>query len=205
MDYSDIVDKFIAACHYVAKQKLVRYSSGNLSERFDDGTMIVTDQDTCLEGIRREEIAQYEISTGKIGNNGKTSSEFVMHSEIYNNTCHNVILQFQSRFATTIACSNKLPSWLKMIKNFKVIPEISLYIKSIGYVPYDIPRSNKLIKNIIKSLTSERNDIIILENQGQIAVGNELYDTIRKAIFFEFACEIIVRNNYNVNYIEPLS
>jgi len=96
----------------------------------------------------------------------------------------NVVLHFQSPFATAIACIGK------DYKNFNVITEIPYYIGVVAVIPYPNPGSNELAHEIISAMKCH--DLAILKNHGQVTVGKNFEDVIQKESFFELASEIIL-------------
>lgn len=99
----------------------------------------------------------------------------------------NVVLHFQSLYATTLACLPHPPT------NFNVINEVPSYIGPIDILPYISPGSPELGKMVTQSAKSH--NLIVLRNHGQVVVGNTFDDVIQRALFFELACGIIMRSN----------
>lgn len=52
-----------------------------------------------------------------------------------------------------------------------------------------MPGSMKLSEEV--GNRSEKTDIFVLKNHGQIAVGHSLEDVLKKALVFEFACNML--------------
>jgi len=97
-----------------------------------------------------------------------------------------VVLHFQTPFATTLACCDGAEK-----TNFFLIPEIPYYIGKIGFVPFLQPGSEALGNAVTDSLRTH--DMVVLRNHGAVTVGKTFDDAIQKAIFFELACQIIVQ------------
>jgi ribulose-5-phosphate 4-epimerase/fuculose-1-phosphate aldolase len=188
------LEDFVAACHRVASFGLVRCSSGNLSWRVNEEYMLITATRSWMAEITREQVAVCRISNGDVLNEKKPSAENGFHFGILRERSDvNVVLHFQSPFATALACS-----WREQ-KNFFVIPEIPYYIGQIAVVPYLDPGSNALAKEVISAM--KEHDLVILKNHGQVTVGKSFDDVIQKASFFELACEIILRTGDQVQFL----
>lgn len=188
------LESFVAACHRLASFGLVRCSSGNLSWRVNDEYMLITTTHKWMSELTKEQIAVCRISDGAVLNEKTPSAENGFHFGIFRERADvNVVLHFQSPFATALACSGR------DIKNFFVIPEIPYYIGTIAIVPYLNPGSNDLAKEIISAM--KEHDLAILKNHGQVAVGENFDDVIQKASFFELACEIILRAGDQIQFL----
>ena len=98
----------------------------------------------------------------------------------------NVALHFQTPAATAIACRSDCDRI-----EFNVIPEIPYYIGPVVAVPYALPGTLELAESVTASMKAH--DMVIMRNHGQVTVGRTYDDTIQKALFFELACEAILR------------
>ena len=180
------LDEFVAVCHKVAANGLVRCSSGNLSWRVNEDYMLITATSAWMANITKEQVALIRISDGAIMNDKKPSSESGFHLGIMQNRADvNVVLHFQSPCATAFACCET------DLTNFFIIPEIPYYIGQISVLPYLDPGSKDLAKAVISAI--KKHDLVTLKNHGQVTVGKSLDDVIQKATFFELACEILLR------------
>lgn len=178
--------EFISAVKQVADLNLVICGSGNLSWRIDRARMLITATGAWMSEMTEDEIAVCGIADGVSLNKKEPSIETGLHGAIFKERSEvNVVLHFQSLYATTIACSEK-PD-----RDFFVIPEIPYYIGSIGIVPYKDPGSANLVKAVTSAI--RRHSLLILENHGQIATGRDFREVIQKAAFLEFASGIILQ------------
>ena len=179
---------FIAACHDVANtHQLVRCSSGNMSWRVDAERMLITGTRTWLGNQRKDQVAVVRISDNAALNGCKPSVEAGFHAGVLRAQPEmNVVLHFQTPFATTLACCDGVEK-----VNFFVTPEVPYYIGEIGIVPFLQPGSEALADAVIAAMT--KCDMVLLRNHGVVTVGESFDDAIQNAVFFELACEIIVR------------
>lgn len=189
--------QFVDACHRAANDyALMQCSSGNMSWRVDKERMLVSATRTWLADIRADQVAVVRISDGTVLNEVKPSVEAGFHAGVLRKrTDMNVVLHFQTPFATALACRDDLAKI-----NFFVTPEIPYYIVEIAILPYVEPGSVPLAKAVIAAMGSH--DMAVLRNHGMVTVGTTFDDAIQKAVFFEMACEIIVRSGEKVR---PLS
>lgn len=186
---------FVAACHKVGDYNLLSCSSGNMSWRCGD-QVLVTGSGSWIKEIREDQVTLAEVNSGKVLNGVRPSVEFLFHQGILKNRPEmDVVLHFQTPFATTLACQKNLEEI-----NFFVIPEIMIYLKKIGIVPYHVPGSDELAQAVINVM--RENNLSIMRNHGMVIVGKTFNEVIQNAVFFELACQIIVNAGDQLN---PLS
>ena len=191
----DQIQKFVKDCHTVGEYNLLSCSSGNMSQRYGEQALI-TQSGSWIKDIREDQVVIANLENGEILNDKKPSVEFRFHQGILNNRPDmNVVLHFQTPCATTLACQKNLDDI-----NFFVIPEIVIYIKKIGIVPYQIPGSEDLAIDVIESMKD--NNLTIMKNHGQVVIGKTFEEALQKAIFFEEACQIILNAG---DKLSPLS
>ena len=159
--------------------------------------MLIKASRSWMAELMAEDVAVCRISDGA-ALNGKTASvEIGFHSGLLR--CRpdvDVVLHFQTPFATTLACRRDLEQI-----DFAVIPEIAYYIGPIGRIPYILPGSPALAQAVVA--TMKDHDLAVLANHGQIVVGKGFDDVIQKAVFFELACQIIVLGGQHIRALTP--
>lgn len=188
------LNEFVTACRRVASYGLVRSSSGNLSCRVNKEYMLITATRSWMGEMSKEQIAICRISDGAVLNEKKPSAENGFHFGILRERSDvNVVLHFQSPYATAVACSGR------DYNNFFVIPEIPYYLGQIATVPYLNPGTNELAKEVISAM--KEHDLVIMKNHGQVTVGNNFDEVIQKATFFELACEIILHAGNQIQFL----
>jgi len=188
------LEEFVTTCHRVASYGLVRSSSGNLSWRVNEEYMLITATKSWMGELTRDQIAICRISDGAVLNEKKPSAENGFHFGILRERSDvNVVLHFQSPYATAVACSGK------DYNNFSVIPEIPYYLGHVAVIPYLNPGSNELAREVISAM--KEHDLVILKNHGQVTVGRNFDEVIQKATFFELACEVILQAGDQVQFL----
>lgn len=190
------INAFVKACHRAAYYGLLRCSSGNMSSRLDDELAMLSASKTWLADLTSEQVAICRIADGTCVNGQTASIESVFHLGILQSRADvNVVLHFQSPYATAIACSSELEKY-----NFSAIVEVPYYIGEPGIVDYCLPGSTELATAVIDS--AKDHDMIILRNHGLVTMGTDYNDAIQKASFFELACQIILCQD-NIKFLSP--
>ena len=179
-----LLKEFMEGCRQVAAHGLVRCSSGNMSWRIGADRMLIKSSRSWLGEMTRDTIAVCRISDGKPLTAITPSVEIGLHAGILRRRREmNVVLHFQTPFATALACSRQ-----KAI-NYDVIPELPYYLGPIAEVPY-LPPGSKALAEVV-TLAMQTHDLVQLRNHGQVTVGRHFRQAIQNAAFFELACEIL--------------
>ena len=179
---------FVEAAQRIGTHQLLLCSSGNLSWRLNDEIMLISQTGSWLPYLSKDQVSISRLSDGMIINNVNPSMDSRFHFGIMRQRKDvNVILHFQSLYATTLACLPDPPT------NFNVINEIPINIGKIDMLPYICPGSPELGLQVTESMKTH--DLVVLRNHGQVVVGKSFDDVIQKALFFELACGIIMRSN----------
>lgn len=107
----------------------------------------------------------------------------------------NVVLHFQSPYATAIACRRTLPETL----NFTA--EVPLHVgDTIPAIPFLRPGSKELADAVVSAMATHNS--VILKKHGQVTCGKDFNQAIERAMFFEMAARIAVVNGSD---IDPLT
>ncbi len=192
---AEYIERFIEAAHRVGQERLQLCRSGNLSWRVNKDLALVSGTGSWLPRITKENVAICNISTGMRVDGPKPSMESVFHLGVLRQRKDmNVVLHFQSEFATIVSCMKNKP------KSFNVVAEVPCYCgKEIAVIPYYRPGSKELADAVTHALTDH--DCVLMSKHGQAVCGKDFDDAFQKAVFLELACSIIVRageGNYDI-------
>ncbi|MEI6807279.1 MAG: class II aldolase/adducin family protein [bacterium] len=189
------VHKFVEASHEVAARGFVRCSSGNMSVRIDSDRMLIKASRSWMGSLTTTDVCVCRISDCSLLSGRKASVEVGFHAGIMRTRPEvNVVLHFQTPFATAMAC--RRPGKV----NFFVIPEIPFYIGEIARIPYLDPGSRELAKAVTDAIRTH--DMVLMGNHGQTTVAADFSHVVQNAEFFELACEILIRGG---NSVRPIS
>ena len=188
------LDRFVDACHEVARHGLVRCSCGNLSMRVDEECFLVTATGSWMSNLSRDQVAVCRLNDGTSLNDKKPSSETGFHAGILRSRPDvNLVLHFQTPCATTVACQPADNI------DFSLIPEVPFYIGPVARVPYFTPGSEELAAAVTQAMRAH--DMVLLSNHGQVTAAKDFDHVLQNAEFFELACEIILLGG---NSVTPL-
>lgn len=178
-------DRFIAEAHRVGDAGLTICSSGNLSWRIGE-EVLVSGTGSWVPNLRRENISVCRLATGEVLNGVKPSMESGFHLGVLRERPDvDVVLHFQSTYATAVACMKEIPS------DFNVTAEIPCHVGSdIPVVPYFRPGSKELAEQVIAGLKNHNS--LLLRKHGQVVCGKTFDEVFERAMFFEMACRILI-------------
>jgi len=179
---------FLKQAHRIGENKLTICSSGNISWRIGENALI-SGTGSWVPSLKMENIAICNIEDGKTINEIKPSMESTFHLGIMRERSDvNVVLHFQSEYATIISCMNKKPV------DYNVTAEIPIHVGAeIPVIPYLRPGSGELAKAVINAMKDH--DSILLTNHGQVVCGSTFDEVFERAMFFEMACRIIIQTH----------
>lgn len=180
----EALNRFVDTCHAIAARGLLRCSCGNLSLRLDDERFLITGTGAWLERLRPEQVVVCRVSDGTVIDGIRPSSETGFHAGTLRvRPDVNVVLHFQSPYATALACRRDESF------DFAVIPEIPYYIGPVARVPYHRPGSRELADAVVDAM--RHHDMALMVNHGQVTAGRDLDQVIQNAEFFELACQVL--------------
>lgn len=193
MKKSENIKIFLEQAHRYGASKLMRCSSGNLSWRVGDEAY-VSGTGGWLEKLTEDKISISKIETGNHINDVRPSMESTFHLGVLRERADvNVVLHFQSEYATTVACLKNKPT------NFNVVAEVPAHVGSeIPIIPYYRPGSPELATAVTEAMKDHNS--VLLTNHGQVVCGKTFDEVYERATFFEMACKIIIqtRGEYSV-------
>lgn len=179
------IEQFIAQAHRVGDAELTLCSSGNLSWRIGENAL-VSGTGSWVPTLSKEKVAVCKIETGEVLNGVRPSMESGFHLGIFRERPDvNVVLHFQSCYATAVACMKQVPA------DFNVTAEIPCHVGSeIPVIPYFRPGSPELASHVIQAMKNHNS--ALLQKHGQVVCGKNFDEVFERATFFEMACRIIV-------------
>lgn len=179
------IEQFIAQAHRVGDARLTLCSSGNLSWRIGENAL-VSGTGSWVPTLSKEKVAVCKIETGEVLNGVRPSMESGFHLGIFRERPDvNVVLHFQSCYATAVACMKQVPA------DFNVTAEIPCHVGSeIPVIPYFRPGSPELASHVIQAMKNHNS--ALLQKHGQVVCGKNFDEVFERATFFEMACRIIV-------------
>lgn len=178
------IEEFVRQAHRAGDAGLTICSSGNLSWRVGDEAL-VSGTGSWVPELGVEKVSICKIADGTIVNGIKPSMESVFHLGIMRERPDvNVVLHFQSPYATLLACMPDCPDHLN------VTAEMPLHVgRVIPKIPFLRPGSAELADAVVNAMKT-RNAIQLLKH-GQVVCGKDFDDVFQRAMFFEMGARIV--------------
>ncbi len=190
------IEQFIAQAHRVGDAGLTVCSSGNISWRVGD-EVLLSGTGSWVPSLPKEKVAICKLETGEVLNGVKPSMESGFHLGVLRERPDvNVVLHFQSPYATAVACMLELP------KDFNVTAEVPCHVGSeIPAIPYYRPGSKELAQAVIAAMKDHNS--VLLRKHGQVVCGKDFDQAFERAMFFEMACRIIILSGGKYDTLTP--
>ncbi len=184
-------DRFVAEAHRVGDAGLTICSSGNLSWRIGEEAL-VSGTGSWVPTLTKDRVAVCRVADGEVLNGVRPSMESVFHLGVLRNRpdC-NVVLHFQSPYATALACMKEIP-------DINLTAEVALYVgREVPVIPFIRPGSPELAKEVIAALTDHNS--CFLRKHGQVVCGKDFDDAFQRAMFFEMGCRLALMTGDKAN------
>lgn len=177
-------EEFVRQAHRVGDAGLTICSSGNLSWRIGDEAL-VSGTGSWVPELKLGNVSVCKVATGEIMNGVKPSMESVFHLGIMRNRPDvNVVLHFQSPYATLLACTKERAT------NINVTAEMPLHVgRVIPVIPFKLPGTPELAEAVVNAMKNR--NAIQLAKHGQVVCGKDFDDVFQRAMFFEMGCRIV--------------
>ena len=165
-------------------QKLTTCLGGNISFKADDNNVLITPSQLDKAILKPNQIGVVTIDGKNLTPKYELSMETGMHLSIYKKRKDvKAIIHAHSTFATSFAAMQK------EINN-KLTGEIRAIIGNIVTAPYALMGSEELAK-IVSDKSADAN-VILMENHGIIAVGENLLQAFNRIEVLESAAKMTI-------------
>jgi L-fuculose-phosphate aldolase len=170
MNMSNVIQQLRLYANKIVQAGLVVGAGGNLSMR-DGDIMYISPSGFDLQEIEDHQWVRVEISTGKVLDELKPSSELLMHLECFRKRPDiQAVLHAHPSYSVGVSSAGKnIPP---------LFPDFPAMVRKVSYLDYVIPTTDVLAKavgNVIRD-----SDVVIMRNHGVLTVGKSM----KEAYFF---------------------
>lgn len=192
-----LISEFAAQARRTGAAGLTICSSGNLSWRVAGDTALVSATGSWVPELTPDRVAIVSIATGESLNGVRPTMESAFHLGIMRERPDvNVVLHFQSPYATAVACMDPRPA------NFNVTAEVPLHVgPEIPVIPFLRPGSPELAGAVVDAMRDH--NAIFLAKHGQVVCGKDFNQAFERAMFFEMACRIVLTAGKDCTFLTP--
>ncbi|MFP3121906.1 class II aldolase/adducin family protein [Ectobacillus funiculus] len=176
--------ELIEVGRYLLNNQLAWGTSGNISQRVDEGKMLITASGTFMGDLKEEDFVLFDLEEQKNLSDRKASKETPMHTGIYRNRPDVQAVIHSSPFYTTLfSCSDEAISSELFIENM-------YYLEHLGYVDYFHPGTEELGQAIAEE--AKKSDVILMRNHGVVVMDTSLSEALMRIETLEMTCKMIV-------------
>lgn len=190
------IEEFVKQARRVGDHGLTICSSGNLSWRIGD-KVLLSGTGSWVPELTADRVAIVSLADGTSLNGVRPTMESTFHLGVLRERPDvNVVLHFQSPYATCLACRKDLPETL----NFTA--EVPLHVgDTIPAIPFYRPGSQELAAAVVEAMATHNS--ILLKKHGQVTCGKDFNQALERAMFFEMAAHIAIVNGQNIDPLTP--
>jgi len=188
MDINQAKDTVIQAGKELVKRGLIARTWGNVSQKVNDHTMVITPSGKDYLSLTRDDIVAVNIDTLEYDGEVKPSSEKGVHANCYKYKDANFVIHTHQLFASAISACD--------IDGFKPKTKNVNLGSRVLCAGYGLPGTKKLSENVVKALKATDGSAIIMKNHGAVCFGKSFEETFETANQLETACQAYIQDRY---------
>jgi len=175
-------ERLLFACKKLYKKSFFEGTSGNVSVRLSDGSILITPSAVSKDSLRLEELVRTDLDGNVLEGFCKPSSEIKMHLAVYKNRAEiTACIHAHPPFSVAFCASSvKLDTSL--------LAEAALILGEVPCVKYATPSTNEVPDFLIPHLKNCNN--FLLSNHGLLALGLNLDQALSRAETLEFTAKV---------------
>jgi L-fuculose-phosphate aldolase len=181
-------EALVSAGLKLVEQGLVSRTWGNISLKLNDSEMLVTPSGKRYEDVTPAEMVVVNFKTNKYESEIKPSSEFKMHSGIYNDRkdVNAIIHTHQMNASTCAAARREVPA---------ILDDLAQIVgPSVRVADYALPSTNKIVKATVKALKGR--NAALMANHGAVCVGRDLDEAFVVCQVLEKGCKAFIEAEF---------
>lgn len=176
----DVVD----AVRVLARQRLVTGTSGNVSARLPDGSVLITPSGRDYARMRPRDLATVRLDGTVISASFPPSSEVPLHLAVYRETPALAVVHTHQLHATAVGLVDD------------ELPSVHYAIRALGgpvrVAPYATFGSRELAAHVVAAMRDRR--AAILRNHGAVTTGATVAEALANAEKLEWLAELYLRS-----------
>lgn len=182
-------EELIAAGIKLLEQGLVSRTWGNISIKVNETEMLITPSGKLYEDLTTADMVLINFKTNEYDKNGiKPSSEFKLHSGIYNDRKEfkAIIHTHQMNASTCAAARREVPP---------VLDDLAQIIgPSVRCADYALPSTKKIVKATVKAMKGR--NAALMANHGAVCAGRDLDEAFVVCQVLEKGCKAFIEAEF---------
>jgi L-fuculose-phosphate aldolase len=188
MEYLNEREQLVKAGLRLLHEGLVSRTWGNISIKVNDSEMLVTPSGKFYEEVTPNDMVLVNFKTNEYKSEIKPSSEYKMHSGIYNDRkdVNAIIHTHQMNASTCAAARREVPA---------VLDDLAQIVgPSVRVAEYALPSTNKIVKETVKALKGR--NAALMANHGAVCVGRDLDEAFVVCQVLEKGCKAFIEAEF---------
>jgi L-fuculose-phosphate aldolase len=188
MEYLNERELLVKAGLRLLHEGLVSRTWGNISVKVNDSEMLVTPSGKFYEEVTPQDMVLVNFKTNEYKSEIKPSSEFKMHSGIYNDRkdVNAIIHTHQMNASTCAAARREVPP---------VLDDLAQIIgPSVRVAEYALPSTNKIVRATVKALKGR--NAALMANHGAVCVGRDIDEAFVVCQVLEKGCKAFIEAEF---------
>lgn len=188
MDYQIERELLVNAGLRLLHEGLVSRTWGNISIKVNDSEMLVTPSGKYYDDVTPDDMVLVNFKTNEYKSEIKPSSEFKMHSGIYNDRkdVNAIIHTHQMNASTCAAARREVPA---------VLDDLAQIVgPSVRVAEYALPSTNKIVKATVKALKGR--NAALMANHGAVCVGRDIEEAFVVCQVLEKGCKAFIEAEF---------
>lgn len=188
LQYQEQREQMVKAGMRLLQEGLVSRTWGNISLKVNDSEMLVTPSGKFYEDLTPKDMVLVNFKTNEYQSEIKPSSEFKMHSGIYNDRkdVKAIIHTHQMNASTCAAARREVPA---------VLDDLAQIVgPSVRVADYALPSTKKIVKATVKALKGR--NAALMANHGAVCVGRDLDEAFVVCQVLEKGCKAFIEAEF---------
>ena len=147
---------------------LVGGTEGNISARIGENRFLITPSGAAKGTMNPEDLLICDAAGKKLAGSGNVSSEFRLHTEIYEHRpdCQSVVHAHPPVATAMSVAGVTIPD--------DVMPESAIVLGRVAFVPFAMPGTEEVAAAIRPFLADHKT--LVLSHHGACSMGNDVFD-----------------------------
>jgi L-fuculose-phosphate aldolase len=187
-NYNEQREQLVKAGLRLLNEGLVSRTWGNISIKVNESEMLVTPSGKLYNEVTPGDMVLVNFKTNEYKSHIKPSSEFKMHSGIYNDRkdVNAIIHTHQMNASTCAAARREVPA---------VLDDLAQIVgPSVRVADYALPSTNKIVKATLKALKGR--NAALMANHGAVCVGRDLEEAFVVCQVLEKGCKAFIEAEF---------
>ncbi|MCY1718869.1 class II aldolase/adducin family protein [Prolixibacteraceae bacterium Z1-6] len=188
-DYSNEREALVKAGLKLVEQGLVSRTWGNISVKVNNSEMLITPSGKFYEDLTPADMVLINFKTNTYNKTGiKPSSEFKMHSGIYNarKEFNAIIHSHQMNASTCAAARREVPA---------VLDDLAQIVgPSVRCADYALPSTKKIVRATVKAMRGR--NAALMANHGAVCAGRNLDEAFVVCQVLEKGCKAFIEAEF---------